>query len=166
MPVEIIEHCGSIELTIETPNEEWTIERSISTDFKVRVVGKRYQTERHFDSEKDFSLWLLESLTIPGPALTSKQGGEAIPYAGTILPCIWVDQDNAGEMFTFRLLSRILSKLKRKRSFGLCWVSDLGDCMRPARNTNRPRKNCGSLRSLLVHVEWRLSDIGRSWDSS
>ncbi len=93
---EVRRNCATIRLTIAVESRLVRIERSTEDEdraFSVRVEDGSEATT--FDSEPDFTDWLLSLLQVPTRPLAGKEKGTVIKaaYASVLTPIFWLDQD-------------------------------------------------------------------------
>lgn len=93
IPPEITSQCASVELDLESDDGLWRIERPFADTFSVRIFQTEGDAAQEFDSEKDYSEWMLGKMGLKPSALVSKQNAKASVYIGTVIPGLWIDQD-------------------------------------------------------------------------
>lgn len=89
---DIMNHCESAVLDVEFQGSIVSFTRKFSSEFQMRVVDPDGD-ELEFSSERQFSEWLFEALGMQFPALVGLDKKQTHPYASTVLPIFYVDQD-------------------------------------------------------------------------
>jgi len=90
---DISEHCSLVELKVLSANTVYTIKRNISTEFDVTVLAGDSE-ERSFHGEKEYSAYLMGLLGFDYPTLLTTGNKPTTPYMATLLPLIYLDQDD------------------------------------------------------------------------
>ncbi|MCY1079233.1 AAA family ATPase [Archangium lansingense] len=93
LPPDVRANFVSTELALNHGGTTYLITREIDDDFRIRVSEKGASTSTEFRNERDYSLWLLNALSMPAVQLTDKGGNATIPYISVLAPGFYVDQD-------------------------------------------------------------------------
>jgi len=90
---DITAHCSLVELKVLFANMTYTIKRNIGTDFDTTVlIGDR--EEKNFHNEKEYSAYLMGLLGFDFPTLLTTGNKPTVPYMATLLPLVYLDQDD------------------------------------------------------------------------
>ncbi len=89
---DISEHCSLIELKVLFSKTIYTIKRNIGSEFYLTVLTK--DKKRIFHDEKEYSAYLMNLLGFDSPILLTSGNKPTVPYMSTLLPLIYLDQDD------------------------------------------------------------------------
>jgi len=90
---DITEHCLLVELKVLISDTIYTIKRNIGTEFDITVLVNGSE-ERSFHTEKEYSAYLMGLLGFDYPTLLTTGNKPTSPYMATLLPLIYLDQDD------------------------------------------------------------------------
>lgn len=92
---EVKANCASIRLTLRVDGRKVQIERSTDDEERRFVAHTTDRENQVFESDADFTKWLLSLLGIPFRPLAGKERGTIVgkPYASVLVPVFWLDQD-------------------------------------------------------------------------
>jgi len=90
---DITAHCSLVELKVLFEHIPYTIKRNIGNDFDITVLvgGKE---EKTFYDEKEYSAYLMGLLGFDFPVLLTTGNKSTTPYMATLLPLVYLDQDD------------------------------------------------------------------------
>jgi len=91
---DIYQYCATVELKVSIPQGTLTLIRDILPLSSFHLVATETGKEsREFSNEADYSRFLLEKLGLASPTILSLQSKPINPYMSTLLPLIYLDQD-------------------------------------------------------------------------
>jgi len=90
---DISEHCSLVELKVLIDNTVHTIKRAIGPEFDVTVLDEESVVKSFYD-EKEYSAYMLGVLGFEQPVLLTTNNKPTVSYMATILPLVYLDQDD------------------------------------------------------------------------
>lgn len=90
---DIYNNCHYALLTIEVNSKKIEIKRYIESKLNIEVTENNKNVQQ-FYNEGEYSSYLFELLGLDLPNIVSKSNFSAKPYLATLLPVVYLDQDN------------------------------------------------------------------------
>lgn len=97
---DILRNCLSANLTLIINQENYTFCRLYNSKFDITILKNEMQFDR-FYSESEFSRFLLPLLGYPQERLITNGNTPTLPYASTLLPIFYLDQDRGYSEYYF-----------------------------------------------------------------
>lgn len=97
---DILRNCLSANLTLIINQENYTFCRLYNSKFDIKILKNETQLDR-FYSESEFSRFLLPLLGYSQEKLITNGNTPTLPYASTLLPIFYLDQDRGYSEYYF-----------------------------------------------------------------
>ena len=124
---DIYQQCDSVQLTVQSNNRTLTLSRNFHPSIFHVTVHEEGLDEKEFVSDFVYSDFIFEKLGLSSPALLTTQNKPTKAYISTLLPLVYLDQDEGYASFykapvtfikdQFAEMLRILFNLPPANSF-------------------------------------------------